>query len=284
MGKGELGAAVSGGIVGAVASYLVSHLLIEITYNTYFSIVFAILFVAVSVILAHRAHSMSTDSSTTSSHHRFQTWLYLFSFLVLISGISCLLVDRQWFYALPYLVKLPLYCILSVALIFLLTFAFVDFLNFYYDVIGPPPTIPPPPQHPIHNNAQVIVLVVADLFIGLLYGFFFGLADLGDSGSGEAAVRLIQRRHYCMPLTILTATVAGVMIKHRASNFEDEMEKDFEETSGSDRRRGSEGRFFREEPNTYANRHTRHDGIIGKLTTMVFGKKTSYRKPETTRI
>ena len=56
-----------------------------------------------------------------------------FSTLVLCSGLSCFLLEKDWFKTIPPKAKVPMYMALGVSLCFSITFTCVDLLNAYHD-------------------------------------------------------------------------------------------------------------------------------------------------------
>ncbi|PFH35803.1 hypothetical protein BESB_054540 [Besnoitia besnoiti] len=257
-------AAVFGGLFGGLASFLVTHLLLELTFSPVFSTFFAVLLASIAVLVIQRALAIDppvpppalaydddedvvesgTDKSLQNMYStQVQTRRLLFGFaaMLLISATFAVFVDKAWFSNINWVIKIPMYCLLGNTLCFLLVFAGVDIVNFYYDVVwwegrasacGPGaafggafagnsgmPGGASSPSLPVHNSSQVCVLVIGSLLLGSVFGFFYGLFDLEDIHS---SVRLIQDRYVCVPIAVIIGTFTAVIAARlgRASNSE----------------------------------------------------------------
>eukprot|EP00389_Voromonas_pontica_P008124 GDKH01012316.1.p1 GENE.GDKH01012316.1~~GDKH01012316.1.p1 ORF type:complete len:245 (+),score=20.15 GDKH01012316.1:163-897(+) len=199
MTDAKVGAA--GGLFGLFTSYIVTNALLEISFNKLFSTFFGLGFMALGGVILLRALYGS------SSLHVPQTrrMLLIFAAMILLSGVSCFFVEKEWFANLSYTAKIPMYSLLGVSLSFAITFAFVDLLNFWYDSRGGF-------EAPVHSSSQICVLICGSLFIGVCFGFFFGTFDVEDDIS-STRVRLSRDRYVCSPLAAITGLVTSVITK-----------------------------------------------------------------------
>nr|CEL76821.1 TPA: hypothetical protein BN1205_062580 [Toxoplasma gondii VEG] len=245
-------AAVFGGLFGGLASFLVTHLLLELTFSPFFSVFFAILLASIAGLVIQRAlaidppvpppalgfadedDSLDLDPDTSLHSRMYSTQmqtrnlLFAFAFMIILSALFALFVDKAWFSSINWVVKIPMYCLLGNTLCFLLVFAGVDIVNFYCDMVwwegrgnscgvggitgcfSDTAGLPGQPSAPlpVHNSAQVCVLLVGSLLLGSVFGFFYGLFDHDDV---YASVRLIQDRYVCVPIAVIIGTFTAVL-------------------------------------------------------------------------
>jgi uncharacterized membrane protein YfcA len=115
---------VVGMVFGAFISLIVDSALFEIGKSPFFATVFGICLIVIGGLILWR---VAPDNNERMSRWR---WIvFLFSSMVLASGFSCFLVERDWIRGLGPGFKLPLYTILGTSLSFALSFSVVDLLN-----------------------------------------------------------------------------------------------------------------------------------------------------------
>lgn len=246
-------AAVLGGLFGGLASFLVTHLLLELTFSPFFSMFFAILLASIAGLVIQRAlaiqppvpppalgfadedDSLDSDLDNSLQNRMYSTQmqtrklLFGFAFMILLSALFALFVDKAWFSNINWVLKIPMYCLLGNTLCFLLVFAGVDIVNFYCDIMwwegrgnacrvgggltgcfSETAARPGEPSSslPVHNSAQVCVLLAGSLLLGSVFGFFYGLFEREDM---YASVRLIQDRYVCVPIAVIIGTFTAVL-------------------------------------------------------------------------
>eukprot|EP00292_Cryptomonas_paramecium_P014548 CAMPEP_0113711348 /NCGR_PEP_ID=MMETSP0038_2-20120614/30702_1 /TAXON_ID=2898 /ORGANISM="Cryptomonas paramecium" /LENGTH=139 /DNA_ID=CAMNT_0000637585 /DNA_START=201 /DNA_END=616 /DNA_ORIENTATION=- /assembly_acc=CAM_ASM_000170 len=105
---------------------------------------------------------------------RWRWLVFIFSTLVVVSGISCFLLEKRWVGALTPAAKLPLYTLLGTSLSFALTFSVVDLIN--QSSCGPRAVAL------VQTSKQVYVVAACSLAMGAIFGFSFGMLDVEDDG------------------------------------------------------------------------------------------------------
>eukprot|EP01067_Filipodium_phascolosomae_P001321 Filipodium_phascolosomae@DN1891_c0_g1_i1.p1 len=206
----DFGAGALGVLFGFVASYLVTSALVEVSINPFFSCLFGVGFLCLGGIILLRAfeHQKTSRQANTKSTNM----LLVFACLIILSGLSCFFLERNWFHHLSTAAKVPMYSLLGVSVSFSITFAFVDLLNFFGGDFELASESPLRDSSPINSTKQVLVLVVGSLLVGLLFGCFFGLLKVGDDPTASHK-RLVEDRHVCTPIGLITGGVCGVMIR-----------------------------------------------------------------------
>ena len=119
--------AVGGGVFGAVISVVVNNALIEISLTPFFASVFGCVLMLLGVLMCWR--KLWEDHQ----HPLMRLLVLAFSGLVLLSAVSCFVLEKDWFRTIPPNAKVPLYMSLGVSLSFAVTFSLVDLLNLYSD-------------------------------------------------------------------------------------------------------------------------------------------------------
>ena len=115
---------VVGMFFGAFISLIVDSALFEIGKSPFFAAVFGICLVVIGGLILWRVAPENNERMS-----RWRWMVFLFSSMVLASGVSCFLVEKDWIQGLGPGFKLPLYTILGTSLSFALSFSVVDLLN-----------------------------------------------------------------------------------------------------------------------------------------------------------
>ena len=115
---------VVGMAFGAFISLIVDSALFEIGRSPFFASVFGVCLVVIGGLILWR---VAPEHGERMSRWR---WLvFLFSAMVLASGVCCFLVERDWVRGLGPGFKLPMFTLLGTSLCFALSFSIVDLLN-----------------------------------------------------------------------------------------------------------------------------------------------------------
>mmetsp|Transcript_19785 Transcript_19785/g.24121 ORF Transcript_19785/g.24121 Transcript_19785/m.24121 type:complete len:209 (+) Transcript_19785:362-988(+) len=190
-------AVLGGAGLGTVLSFLVNSALVEISLNSFFSFYFGLLFLFVGSLILYRV----------KSHETFQkrVGMYVFGFLVVVSGLIAFLFEPHWMFDLSRASKVPLYSLLGMSISFALTFSVVDLFNFCGGQCYPnSPGI-------IETGSQINLLLAMSVIMGLGYGILFGALDVGgdvEKMKHPAAQLSRQMGHdelFCLPFGMHTA-------------------------------------------------------------------------------
>ncbi|CEM02475.1 unnamed protein product [Vitrella brassicaformis CCMP3155] len=213
---GDLYAALIGVVFGTFSSYIVTNALIEVSFNRWFSVLFGTGFLFLGGLIiwrAHRQKGWSTVAAEPAAQHS-RTMLHGFAGMIILSGLFCFLLEKDWFCNLSPIIKIPMYSLLGVSLSFALTFAFLDALNLLHEFrltglkAAQEDAIP---LGPVHTPAQICALIFGSLLLGLIFGFFFGSLDVEDDS--HTHVKLMEDRYVCTPIAAVLGLVTSVVVR-----------------------------------------------------------------------
>eukprot|EP00802_Teleaulax_amphioxeia_P014835 Tamp_14914.p1 GENE.Tamp_14914~~Tamp_14914.p1 ORF type:complete len:240 (+),score=30.00 Tamp_14914:143-862(+) len=169
---------VVGMFFGAFISLIVDSALFEIGKSPFFAAVFGICLIVIGGLILWR---VAPEQGERMSRWR---WLvFIFSCMVLTSGVCCFLVEKQWIKGLGPGIKLPMYTLLGTSLCFALSFSVVDLLNsnvFFCckGFVGDVSALTLASQGAA--TRQVYVVLLASVLMGGVFGCSFGLLDVED--------------------------------------------------------------------------------------------------------
>lgn len=217
--KGSL-SGIIGAFLGMVISLIVNCTLVEISLSAFFSMYFGILFIAVGVIILWRILGQeSTDGTQTK---RLQ--LTCFAILIILSGLVCFVLERNWFVGLTALSKVPLYTILGVSVAFALTFSVVDLINYVLGFLQVSIAKPL-----VESTSQVYSVLMLALVMGGIFGFVFGMMDVEDEVSYQMDLSLKREESYCYPIGAVLGCAGGVMNEYFRKQAELAMKTEWDE-------------------------------------------------------
>mgnify|MGYP004369653157 CR=1 FL=1 len=127
-----------------------------------------------------------------------------FSTLVLFSGVSCFLLEKDWFLRISPAAKIPMYISLGTSLSFAVTFTLVDLLNVFhdrqnYDRRG---------RSLVSTPQQVAVVLAGSVAMGASFGLMFGAMDVEDDVSRNHA-KLRTEERASLPIGLVLGSVVG---------------------------------------------------------------------------
>ncbi len=132
--------------------------------------------------------------------------LYVFAGLMVLSGVMCFLLQKDWFVGLHYIWKIPFYMLLGVSFAFVVMFIIADCLNYCMLTCASPN---PSARAIIESPQQIYVLTGAALLMGSAYGLIFGLLDVEDADLYRLAVVALKDEAYCYPIGLVLGFIAG---------------------------------------------------------------------------
>ena len=187
--------AVGGGVFGAVISVVVNNALIEISLTPFFASVFGCVLMLLGVLMCWR--KLWEDHQ----HPLMRLLVLAFSGLVLLSAVSCFLLEKDWFRTIPPNAKVPLYMSLGVSLSFAVTFSLVDLLNLYSDHCRSRAV------SLVASSRQIGLVLLGAVAMGALFGFMFGAMDVEDDGAAHEKLRNEERAS--LPIGFALGAVVG---------------------------------------------------------------------------
>ena len=184
----------AGGIIGGSISVIVNNALIEISLTPFFAAVLGIVLLLLGGLMMWRKLWEAHDAPC------MRVLVLCFSALVLLSGISCFLLEKNWFKTISPNAKIPMYMSLGVSLCFSVSFTAVDLLNAYHD------------RHSydmrqrslVSTPQQVGVVLAGAVTQGALFGLMFGAMDVED-----APQKLRTEERASLPIGILIGGIVG---------------------------------------------------------------------------
>lgn len=196
--KGIASAAI-GCALGMLTSLIVNCTLVEISLSPFFATYFGLLFVSVGGVILWRISGRATEEAQDRKRQ-----LTLFAVLIIVSGVLCFLLERNWFVGLSRLAKLPIYVLLGVSVSFALMFSLVDLINYSIGLM----------QHSlarplVESKSQVYLVLGISLVKGALFGFIFGIMDVEDEVAYHIRLALLREEHYCYPIGGILGAMAG---------------------------------------------------------------------------
>ena len=140
---------------------------------------------AMAVVISCRASSkMKESSSIKRSEHR--CFVMTFALIVLLAAVFCVLLDKKWVHWISFEEKIPLYCIVGVALQVVLTFSFLDILNAFLGFVCRSQKDDKTKKRRVRvvtSPSQICLVLVVTVALGLVFGIVFGMYDVEDDSS-----------------------------------------------------------------------------------------------------
>jgi hypothetical protein len=115
-----------------------------------------------------------------------------FSFLILLSGLLCFILEEDWFIHMSPTSKIPVYSLLGMSVCFALLFSLIDVINYCTTLCWPPEQTRPL----INTEAQIYLVVATAVSMGLSFGFVFALFDVEDEKLSNIKMALMREERY----------------------------------------------------------------------------------------
>ena len=173
--------AAIGAAIGLFGALVVNACLLEISLNGFFTIYFSLIFLTVGgfMIFRNRSRQGQTsmrDSDETFMHEEKNRFFEYAAWLVLFSGLLCLVLERSWAQSFPYLLKVPIYAVVAMSLNYLVLFAIIDFVNFICSYLQSENSL-----NVVETQDQILTLLINCFACGTLYGLIFSILDVEDA-------------------------------------------------------------------------------------------------------
>jgi len=196
---------VSGTIFGGLACTIVNEILLRVSETPGVSCTIGLMLFGIAVVISCRAPRKGSRSQ--------RYFVLAFALWVLFAAVFCMILDKQFVHWITPTEKIPLYCIVSVALQIVLTFAFVDFVN----CMGRRCSGCNSGRLIVSSSPQVCLILVIAIALGLLFGIVFGVYDVEDD-SGWLQWRKDRRLTFPMGMVGGSLTSWGVYLCPRKTH------------------------------------------------------------------
>lgn len=234
---GAIISTICGAIIGILCSLIVNCTLVEISLSPFFAMVnthliqyFGSLLIIVGFIIIWRLNSIVSHEAL-----RRRTHLRLFALSIILSGLLCFILERNWFTDLPLLLKTIVYTIIGISVSFALTFSIVDIVNYFIGLLESTiakPLVESKSQVTDHFK-QVYLVLFTSIVMGAIFGFIFGLMDVEDELIYHMQLTLLKEEHYCYPIGAMLGGIAGfgneylrqqeLFLFHNGSSFDEQI-------------------------------------------------------------
>lgn len=174
---------------------MLNNALIEISITPFFASVFGVVLFLLGALMMWRKLWEANESQ------RMRYTILAFSALVLCSGVSCFLLERDWSRTLSPGQKVPLYMLLAVSLCFALTFSLVDLVNMAADACAPGR------QYPVSSPVQVALILAGSVTMGACFGLMFGVMDVEHDDARHR--KLFKEERNSLPIGVIVGSIVG---------------------------------------------------------------------------
>lgn len=138
--------------------------------------------------------------------------LMAFSLLVIASGLICFVLDTPLVNRFGWMSKVPLFCCLGVSVVFALLFAILDIVNFFVSTCQ---TETSPGM--IETEEQVHLILATSVFMGVVFGFVFGMLDVEDVEIAHLRLAFMRDQSICYPIGAALGAIAALFNQHLAA-------------------------------------------------------------------
>jgi hypothetical protein len=204
-----VGGAFGGALLGLCVSFLVNEALYEISVNGFFAVVFGSALLFMGGLILYRVSALSWQGESSSAKKSASTYFVMaFAVLVVVAGLFCFFLEKDWFKFISPSAKIPMYTLLGVALWFALTFSIMDLFNFVGQYLVLRLSKGRRLWQPIVSTPLQICLVLAvAVLLGLFFGIVFGSFDVEDT----AQAGLQKDFGYTLPVGAVTCALVGAV-------------------------------------------------------------------------
>ncbi|OII75635.1 hypothetical protein cand_030650 [Cryptosporidium andersoni] len=190
-------------LLGLIVSITVNSTLVEISLSLFFSTYFGLLFIGIGCLIYWRV-SVTFQQVTEEQGLDKRRFLLIFAGIIMLSGLLCFMLEKEWFTGLSPLLRVPIYSILGLSISFALAFSLVDVVNYISGLIMGP-------ESPllISSRSQILLVISSSLIMGCLFGLIFGLVEDSHSQVHYINISLMKQKHYCYTIGIIQGAICG---------------------------------------------------------------------------
>ncbi len=128
-----------------------------------------------------------------------------FSAMMILSGVLCFALEKDWFVGTNYKWKVTYYAMLGMSVAFIVIFIIADFLNYCSLVCM---TVFARPL--IECPRQIYVLTMASVLMGAMYGLLFGMLDVSEANIYRLALVQLSGKAHRFQIGMALGAVAGI--------------------------------------------------------------------------
>ena len=192
--------------LGGAGAFVIACALVEITLSPFFAATFGALFLVAGSTVGWQLMVEKTSSSCL---------IGAFALLVLLSGVVCFLLERDWSQSLSPAAKTPLYTLLGVSLSFSLSFSAADILVrlrvpcFAFSTHSRARSL-------LHSRWQARLLAATSSICGSMFGLSFAVMDLEDALAGPRPhLRSVLEREsrICLPIGAAGGAITALIFR-----------------------------------------------------------------------
>ncbi|CUV07237.1 unnamed protein product [Cryptosporidium hominis] len=193
---------IVGILLGLVVSTTVNATLVEISLSPFFSTYFGLLFVIIGGLIFWKVYVTIIPDEKNALNKR--TSLLTFAALIIFSGFICFILENDWFLGMTPIIRVPIYTILGLSISFAIAFSLVDAVNYISGFItsNDSPLL-------VNSKAQIIFVICSSLFIGIIFGFLFGLIEDTHEQIHYVNISLMKQKHYCYTIGVIVGALCG---------------------------------------------------------------------------
>ncbi|KAJ1613667.1 hypothetical protein OIY81_879 [Cryptosporidium canis] len=193
---------IVGIILGIIVSTTVNATLVEISLSPFFSTYFGLLFIIIGGLIFWKVYVTIMPDEENGVNKR--TFLLAFATMIIFSGLICFILENDWFLGITPIIRVPIYTILGLSISFAIAFSLVDVINYISGLIASndSPLL-------VSSKAQIIFVICSSLFIGVIFGFLFGLVEDSHEQVHYVNISLMKQKHYCYTIGIIVGAFCG---------------------------------------------------------------------------
>jgi len=202
----------AGSIISIIIYYVVNITLVEITLSPFYAFIFGMLLIFVGLLLFWQALGSYFDFYRKQISLAYVISLSCFALLIISSGVTCFLLEKDWTNTLSIKAKVPLYALLGVSIAFSVVYSTTDIVNQlllrFYQVGKVRPFV--------QSVAHVQLLTLTAVICGLYYGWVFGMLDLEDVNRTSLELFLQKESFYCYPMAAGLGGLSAFILHYKS--------------------------------------------------------------------
>ena len=179
---------ILGSTLGLTTAFTVDNTLFQISENPFISIYFGVIFIILGTIILYNSikttkpeniiNSFSTNNSIFITNSKEKNYIRIvFSIIILLSGIFCFFLKKNWTKNYFLLSKIIIFEFLGISLCFLIIFGILDFVNFLLTFFQNENSLAF-----VETKDQSITLLVFSVIMGSFYGFIYSIVKIEKNG------------------------------------------------------------------------------------------------------
>ena len=145
------------------------------------------------------------DPNQTYMKNEKTKFFFYSSLIVIAAGVLSFVIEKEWCRNYNFLLKVPIYSIISMSLTFLLTFGIIDMINFLISNFQSENSL-----NVVETQDQIITILSLCYLGGLFYGLVFGLMDIEDDRWWSIQKDFFYEEWICIPIGGALGIIGGI--------------------------------------------------------------------------